>query len=175
MVAGCNAAGKSSFIRSRLDQLEGFEIVMTDVYKGRSKEIVSASLKERKNIILETVFNDSSFKDLVDQARDYGYDTSLIVLFLDTPKESMDRVAARSTEQNGLMISGNNVKLNFNESFKNVASYYFYFDESDFVYTGITGQNNLVIGFAKTQLMVYRETDLTYPQSLQNMHTVHND
>jgi predicted ABC-type ATPase len=35
-VAGCNAAGKSSFIRTRVNELDGFEIIMTDVYKGQS-------------------------------------------------------------------------------------------------------------------------------------------
>lgn len=38
-VVGCNAAGKPSFIRTRINNLDGFEIIMTDVYKGRSKEV----------------------------------------------------------------------------------------------------------------------------------------
>jgi uridine kinase len=38
-VSGCNAAGKSTFIRTRLNELSGFEVIMTDVYKGRTKEI----------------------------------------------------------------------------------------------------------------------------------------
>ena len=37
-IVGCNAAGKSSFIRTRLNELANFEIIMTDVSKGRSKE-----------------------------------------------------------------------------------------------------------------------------------------
>ncbi len=36
-IVGCNAAGKSSFIRTRISELYGFEIIMTDVYKGRTK------------------------------------------------------------------------------------------------------------------------------------------
>jgi uridine kinase len=55
-VAGCNAAGKSSFIRTRINQLAGFEIIMTDVYKGRSKEIFYKAISEKRDIILETVF-----------------------------------------------------------------------------------------------------------------------
>jgi len=44
-VVGCNAAGKSTFIRSRMDELENFEILMTDVYKSRTKELaVKANL-----------------------------------------------------------------------------------------------------------------------------------
>jgi len=68
MVAGCNAAGKSSFIRSHLSQLEDFNVIMTDVYKGRTKEVVSDAIHKGQNVILETVFNDSSFSSLVDKA-----------------------------------------------------------------------------------------------------------
>lgn len=140
-VCGCNAAGKSSFIRTRISNLEDFEIIMTDVYKNRSKDVISKAISQRKNIILETVFNDSSFKNIVDEAKAAGYNTSLIVLFLDTPQQSLERVAFRSLEQNGLTISGSNIKINFNESFKNAALYFFYFDRSDFIYTGITEMN----------------------------------
>jgi predicted ABC-type ATPase len=163
-IAGCNAAGKSSFIRTRINELSGFEIIMTDVYKGRSKEVFKKALGSGIDIVLETVFNDSSFKDLVDQARDSGYHTSLIVLFLDTPQQSLERVAFRSIEQNGLVISGNNIKINFNESFKNVANYFFYFDQADFIYTGITGKNQLVMSFQKSLLTEYKSNPLKYPQ-----------
>jgi predicted ABC-type ATPase len=163
-VAGCNAAGKSSFIRTRLNELDGFEIIMTDVYKARSKEIFIRALSQRKDIILETVFNDSSFKDLVDVARNAGYYTSLVVLFLDTPQQSMARVAFRSIEQGGLEISGSNIKINFNESFKNVATYFFYFDNSEFIYTGITDKNITIMSFQKSALIHYLASDLQYPQ-----------
>ena len=163
-IAGCNAAGKSSFIRTRINELSGFEIIMTDVYKGRSKEVFKKALGSGTDIVLETVFNDSSFKDLVDQATNAGYHTSLIVLFLDTPQQSLERVAFRSIEQNGLVISGNNIKINDNESFKNVANYFFYFDQADFIYTGITGKNQLVMSFQKSLLTEYKSNPLKYPQ-----------
>lgn len=101
-VAGPNAAGKSSFIRTRINELEGCEIIMTDVYKSRSKEVFRQALKSKKDIVLETVFNDSSFKELADQAREAGYHTSLIVLFLESVQHSLERVAFRSIEQSGL-------------------------------------------------------------------------
>ncbi|GAA3982340.1 ATP-binding protein [Mucilaginibacter dorajii] len=46
-VCGCNAAGKSTFIRTRLNELSGFEIIMTDVYRGRTKDIFRDAIKER--------------------------------------------------------------------------------------------------------------------------------
>lgn len=49
-VAGCNAAGKSTFIRTRLNELDRFEILMTDVYKGRTKELAKKAIAERKDI-----------------------------------------------------------------------------------------------------------------------------
>jgi predicted ABC-type ATPase len=163
-VVGPNAAGKSSFIRTRINELEGCEIIMTDVYKGRTKEVFSRALKAGKDIILETIFNDASFKDLVDQARHAGYHTSLIILFLDAIQQSIDRVAFRKIAQNGLDITGGNIRINFNEGFKNVAQYFFYFDQADFVYTGVTAENELIMRFARSILTEYHPTDLQYPQ-----------
>lgn len=173
-VCGCNAAGKSSFIRTRISNLQDFEIIMTDVYKSRSKAIITQAINHGKNIILETVFNDASFKDIADQAKTAGYNTYLIVLFLDNPQHSLERVAFRSLEQNGLVISGNNIKINFNESFKNVATYFFYFDRSDFVYTGITGMNTTIMSFEKSTLVNYLSTDLKYPQKFAQFSFQHN-
>jgi predicted ABC-type ATPase len=163
-VAGCNAAGKSSFIRTRINQLSDFEIIMTDVYKTRSKEVCENALVNGRNVILETPFNEESFKDLIDQARNRGYFTALIVLFLDNPQQSIDRVANRVLEQNGLHISGNNIKWNFNESFKNIGQYFFYFDRSDFIYTGVVDENSLIMSFRKGLLANYFENGLEYPQ-----------
>lgn len=72
-VAGCNAAGKSTFIRTRLNELEDFEVLMTDVYKNRTKELVRKSIDNGKDVLIETVFNDASFRDLADYARNAGY------------------------------------------------------------------------------------------------------
>ncbi len=98
LIAGCNAAGKSTFIRTRLNELEGFEILMTDVYKGRTKELARQAIGQGKDILIETVFNDESFKDLADQARHAGYQTSLVVLFLDSIQQSVNRVAFRGMQ-----------------------------------------------------------------------------
>jgi predicted ABC-type ATPase len=165
-IAGCNAAGKSSFIRTRISGLNDFEIIMTDVYKWRVKEVFKNAVKNRRNIILETVFNDSSFKDLVDHAHNEGYVSSLIALFLDNPQHSIERVAFRTVEQSGLMISNGNIRINFNESFKNIATYFFYFDRTDFIYTGVTGKNTKIMSFEKSVLTYYRATGLLYPQKI---------
>lgn len=163
-VAGCNAAGKSTFIRTRLNDLSAFEVIMTDVYKGRTKEIFKKALHQKKNIVVETVFTDESFKNFVDEARKEGYQSSLIVLFLDSPEQSNERVAIRGMQQSGITISGSNVTINFNESFKNIATYFFYFDKSDFIYTGEGGENRKIMSFQKTDLLTYQANNLQYPQ-----------
>ncbi len=65
-------------------------------------------------------------KNLVDQALESGYLSSLIVLFLYSPEQSKDRVAIRGMQQSGMYISGSNVNINFNESLKNIANYFIY-------------------------------------------------
>jgi predicted ABC-type ATPase len=104
-VAGCNASGKSSFIRTRLNELDDFIVLMTDVYKGRTKEMANEAIAARKSVLIETVFNDETFSAIIDKARNEGYETSLIALFLDSPTQSLTRAASRRIQQNGLNIS----------------------------------------------------------------------
>ncbi len=124
------------------------------------------AISNGKSVLLETVFNDGAFSSIVDAARDAGYITSLIALFLDNPDQSFSRVASRIVDQNGLNISRGNVRINFNESFKNIAQYFFYFDRSDFIYTGESGQNELIMSFNKGELLSYTASELSYPQKL---------
>ncbi|MEO8852254.1 MAG: hypothetical protein ABI359_00650 [Ginsengibacter sp.] len=46
VVAGTNDTGKSTFIRTKLNELSDFEVIMTDVYKGRTKEIFRVLLRQ---------------------------------------------------------------------------------------------------------------------------------
>jgi predicted ABC-type ATPase len=96
-VTGCNAAGKSSLIRTHLSEYPDYQVIMTDVYKARSREVFKEAIKDHKDIILETPFNNENFKDFADLARESGYQSYLVVLFLNTPAQSFNRVAARVT------------------------------------------------------------------------------
>jgi len=64
-VTGSNAAGKSSLIRSHLSEFPDHEVIMTDVYKGRSRQVFSNAVEARKSIILETPFNDEGKLDVI--------------------------------------------------------------------------------------------------------------
>lgn len=163
-VTGSNAAGKSSLIRSHFSEYPNHEIIMTDVYKSRSREVFSVAVRGRKSIVLETPFNNEAFKELVDLAIGAGYHSIFIVLFLSSPRESFERVAVRQMFEGGLNISPGNVEFNFIENFKNVSKCYVYFDESYFVYTGEIGRNQLVMQFAKDKLIEYVPNDLTFVQ-----------
>src|ERR1700722_19617963 len=140
-VTVCNAAGKSSLIRTHLSLFPDFEVIMTDVYKVRSHEVFKEAVSERKSIILETPFNNEGFKNLIDLSRNSGYQSTLIVLFLKSFSHSLERVAARRTFENGLYISAEQVEYNFVENFKNVARYFPYFDQAFFIYTGKKDNN----------------------------------
>lgn len=156
VVTGPNAAGKSSFIRSRLSDFEDFEIIMTDVYRERTKEVFYSALQNHKNIVFETVFNNSSFGKLVEDAKKAGYHTNLIVLFLNSPDQSLKRVAIRYLEQSGLDITKGNVDINFHENFKNITFYHYYFDQVDFVYTGNKDKNEKIMTLRGLELYSYR-------------------
>ena len=102
-VTGCNAAGKSSLIRTHLSEYPDHQVIMTEVYKSRSRDVFLEALKERKDIILETPFNNESFKDFPDLAKASGYRSSLYVLFLNSPNKSFERVAMRASLEKGLI------------------------------------------------------------------------
>jgi len=163
-VTGCNAAGKSSLIRSHLSEFPDYEVIMTDVYKGRSREVFKNTVRTAQNIILETPFNDEQFKDLIDLARNAGYQTSMVVLFLKSPAHSLERVASRTALESGLYISPGNVEYNFVENFKNVGKFFPYFDESYFLYTGEIGLTQFIMRFDKNRLIEYKSNSLIYIQ-----------
>ncbi|WP_207424330.1 zeta toxin family protein [Desertivirga brevis] len=161
-VTGPNAVGKSSFIRSRISQLETFDILMTDVFKGRIFELFDKSIKHRRDIILETVFNDPKFSKLVDKAKDAGYFTQQVQLFLDSPNKSLDRANRRRILENGLAISKDTVLINFNENFKNFSHYYFYFDRTDLIYNGGLNEAENLITFKGMELLRYQSNDFNF-------------
>ncbi|HLZ89657.1 MAG TPA: hypothetical protein VKQ52_20530 [Puia sp.] len=168
-VTGCNAAGKTSLIRSHLSEFPDYEIIMTDVYKGRSREVFREAVRTNQNILLETPFNDEGFRDLIDLAKLAHYQSSLVVLFLKSPAQSIERVANRTVLENGLHISSGNVEHNFMENLKNVAKYFLYFDESHFYYTGERGHNRLIMRYEKDKLAEYVKNDFAYVQHFANL------
>ena len=141
-----------------------YEVIMTDVYKVRSHEVFREAVIARKNIILETPFNNEGFKDLIDFSRNSGYQSTLIVLFLKSHVQSFKRVAARRNFENGLYISEEEVEYNFIENFKNVARYFPYFDEAFFVYSGSKGRNQLIMKFQQGSIVGYKSNDFVFIQ-----------
>ncbi len=168
VITGPNGAGKSSFIRSRLNDFSDFEIIMTDVFKSRTEDVLKKAISLRKNIVFETVFNDSSFKNIVDNARIAGYKTSLIVLFLNSIEESVKRVTIRRLDQNGLDICKGNVEINFNENFRNVSFYHFYFGKAYFIYTGNKNQNINIMALIGLEIVNYVSNSNKYIQAFAN-------
>jgi predicted ABC-type ATPase len=163
-ITGCNAAGKSSLIRTHLSLFPEFEVIMTDVYKARSRDVFKEAVTQEKSIILETPFNNEGFKNLIDLARNSGYQSTLIVLFLKSHVHSLERVAARRNFENGLFISTEEVEYNFIENFRNVAKFFPYFDETFFVYTGVKDKNQLIMKFEQDVLIEYKSNEFVFVQ-----------
>lgn len=88
VVTGPNAAGKSSFIRSRSNDFYQYEIIMTDVYK--------------------------------------------------------------------------HVDTNFNENFKNIVYYHYYFDQAVFIYTEIKGNNETIMTLKALEIKNYRSNNYKF-------------
>lgn len=174
VITGPNAAGKSSFIRSRLNDFSGFEIIMTDVFKSRTEVVLKEAIGLRKNIVFETVFNDNSFKKIIDQARVAGYKTILIVLFLNSIEESVKRVSTRFLAQSGIGISKGNIEINFNENFKNISFYHFYFSQAYFIHTGSNNQNQIIMTLVGLDVIKYVTNTHKYIQAFA-MYAFKND
>lgn len=79
IVSGCNASGKSTFIRSRMNELDGFEIIMPDVYKANTRDVIERSLKNHKDIVFENLLRDKQMFDWIEQAKKEDYRVSLIL------------------------------------------------------------------------------------------------
>jgi hypothetical protein len=88
----------------------------------------------------------------------------MVVLFLKSAAQSLERVANRRALENGLYISPGNVEYNFIENFKNVAICFPYFDESHFLFTGEKGLNQLVMRFEEDSLVEYNANNFIYIQ-----------
>lgn len=112
--------------------------------------------------MLETVFNDSKFTDLVEKARSSGYHTHLVQLFLDSPNDSLDRANRRRIFENGLAISKDTVLINFNENFKNFSHFYFYFDKVDLIFNGGKNEAINLMSFEGMQLTRYQRNDFSF-------------
>ncbi|NRF39681.1 hypothetical protein [Pedobacter foliorum] len=164
IVSGCNAAGKSTFIRSRINQLEDYQIIMPDAFRENTYPILRQSILAAKHIILENILSDTNIFPLIDLAIQKGYNLTLFQLFIESPSASLERVGLRRIEENGLNITKEEVKLNFDLNFKNLANCYYYFNNAHFIHTGIKHENELIMSFEKGVLIDYKQNPLSYIQ-----------
>lgn len=164
IVSGCNAAGKSTFIRSRINQFEDFKIIMPDVYKSKTYEIFLQALSQGENIVLENILREKEVFQMIYKANEKNYKISLFQLFLKSPAKSQERVSFRALTEGSYNIDKEAVKINFDSNFKNLANSYYLFDEAYFIYTGIKNKNELILSFQKGKLVHYTKNDLTYIQ-----------
>lgn len=65
-------------------------------------------------------------------------------------------------------ITAGNVEINFNENFKNVAFYHFYFDRADFIYTGIKGKNQVVMTLKGLDIENYKSNSHKFIEAFGN-------
>lgn len=164
IVSGCNAAGKSTFIRSRINQFEDYQIIMPDVFKQNTYPMLKQSILATKHIVLENILSDTNIFPLIDLAIQKDYNLTLFQLFITSPSASLERVGLRRIEENGLNISKEEVKINFDLNFKNLANCYYYFNQAHFIHTGIKHENELIMSFEKGILSHYKHNSFSYIQ-----------
>lgn len=164
IVSGCNAAGKSTFIRSRINQFENYCIIMPDVYRSGTYPVFQEALDRNENIVLENILRDEEVFLMINKAKEKNYNITLFQLFIKSPSLSLYRVSFRAINENGSPIEKIAVQMNFDANFKNLANSYYLFDTAYFLHTGIINQNQLIATFKKGTLVEYKHNDLSWIQ-----------
>ena len=164
IVSGCNAAGKSTFIRSRINQFENYCIIMPDVYKSGTYTVFQDALGRNDNIVLENILRDDEVFLMLKKAKEKKYNITLFQLFIKSPSFSLERVSFRAINENGSSIEKLAVQMNFDVNFKNLANSYYLFDTAYFLHTGTINQNQLIVTFKNGKLVEYKSNELSWIQ-----------
>jgi len=164
IVSGCNAAGKSTFIRSRISQFENYCIIMPDVYKSGTYSKFQDAIDRNENIVLENILRDDEVFLMLKKAKKQKYTITLFQLFIKPPSFSMERVSFWSINENGSNIDKFAVQMNFETNFKNVANAYYLFDNAYFLHTGTINENQLIVKFENGILVEYYNNELSWIQ-----------
>lgn len=126
--------------------------------------MLKQSILATKHIVLENILSDTNIFPLIDLAIQKDYNLTLFQLFITSPSASLERVGLRRIEENGLNISKEEVKINFDLNFKNLANCYYYFNQAHFIHTGIKHENELIMSFEKGILSHYKHNSFSYIQ-----------
>lgn len=177
IVAGANASGKTTLIDKNTDYLlsNNFEIIIPDrILKYATSltdrpavigEYIDDAIAAKKNILIETPFQNQEFMSRVQEIIKLGYETTLYQLYLSDPDESVARVQDRF-KKGGMYISNQEVVHNYHANFKSVANIFQKFNHSFFVDNAEEVNYRLTAQFKAANLVMFKATDNSYLKEL---------
>lgn len=144
IVSGPNASGKTTLVKNNEQTLlkNNFAIILPDeILKYATSltdrvevigEHIDNAITAKKNILIETPFQNEAFISRVEEIKKLGYETSLYQVYLSNVKESINRVEDRF-KKGGLYISDEQVFENFHANLKSISNIFYKFNHAYFI------------------------------------------
>lgn len=177
IVSGPNASGKTTLIRNNEQNLlnNNFSIILPDgILKyatsltdrdGVIGEYIDNAIAAKKNILIETPFQNEAFISKVEEIKKMGYETTLYQVYLSNQKESIKRVKERCKD-GGLYIFDKQVFENYHANFKTISNIFYKFNHAYFINNSADKNFALTAHFQAGALVMLKTTDADYLKEL---------
>ncbi|MBX3253515.1 MAG: hypothetical protein KF862_05185 [Chitinophagaceae bacterium] len=173
IVSGPNASGKTTLVENNTEFLSSnnFELILPDkILKFATSltdrpavvgEYIDAAIVAKKNILIETPFQNESFMSKIKEIEKLGYNTTLYQIFLDEMSESVKRVNERFIN-GGLYISNQEVYKNYNANFSSIENSFHKFKHAYFINNSAKMDFRFTAQFQSGELVKFNSNDSTY-------------
>lgn len=177
IVSGPNASGKTTLIKNNEQTLlnNNFSIILPDeILKYATSltdrdevigEHIDNAITAKKNILIETPFQNEAFISRIEEIKKTGYETTLYQVYLNNVKESINRVDDRF-KKGGLYISDKQVFENYHANFKSISNIFHKFNHSYFINNSVDKNFALTAHFQAGILTMLKTTDADYLKEL---------
>jgi len=130
IVAGANGSGKTTFAKEFIKEFSHFIYLNADEIKFNEQvtEInagkiflkrLKNSIKEKKDILIETTLSGKYIFNVVNEAKKNGYEIKLIYIFLRNVFENVKRVEIRAKSKEGHFVKEEDIIRRYKRSLEN--------------------------------------------------------
>lgn len=177
IVSGPNASGKTTLVKNNEQNLlnNNFSIILPDeILKYATSltdraevigEHIDSAITAKKNILIETPFQNEAFISRVEEIKKTGYETTLYQVYLSNEKESIKRVRERFKD-GGLYIFDKQVLENYHANFKSISNIFHRFNRAYFINNAADKNFVLTAHFQSGVLAMLKTTDDGYLKKL---------